>query len=81
MKALNSNHPAVIAANDRWHKIAALLMIQMGKKKTIITLEEIERLDGCNICIRFNDPTGIELFIVDDEEAARLARKEGGLPV
>lgn len=72
MESLNPNHP------DHWHKIAALLMIQMGKTKTIITPQEIERLDGCNIFIRFNDSTGIELFIVDDEEAARLARKEGG---
>lgn len=81
MESLNPNHPSVIAVHDHWHKIAALLMIQMGKTKTIITPQEIERLDGCNICIRFDDSKGIELFIVDDEEAVRLARKEGGLPV
>jgi hypothetical protein len=31
--------------------------------------------------VRFDDAKGIELFIIDNAEAARLEQKEGGLPV
>ena len=80
---LNPNHSATRGAHDHWHKIAALLMVKMGKTHVVISPAEIERLgdNHTNIAIRFDDAKGIELFIVDDEEALRLARKEGGLPV
>ena len=80
---LNPNHKATQGAHDHWHKIAVLLMIKMGKTHVVISPAEIDRLGESqkNIAIRFDDIKGIELFIVDDAEAARLARKEGGLPV
>lgn len=83
MDSLNPNHPAVVGAHDHWHKIAALLMLKMGVTKTVISPAEIERLGDSetNIAIKFNDSTGIELYIIDNNEAARLARREGGLPV
>jgi len=81
MDELNPNHSTTIAVHEHWHKIAALLMGHFGVTQVVIHPEEIEKLDGSNIAIRIDDAKGIELFIVDNEEAERLARKEGGLPV
>lgn len=81
MTELNPNHPVTQAVHDHWHKIAALLMAKMGKRRIVIGPHEISNLEGQNITIRFDDSIGIELRLVSDEEAARLVRKEGGLPV
>ncbi len=78
---LNPNHPAVRGAADHWHKIAALLMKKLGKRRVTISPREISELEGMAITIRFDDNIGIELQLVTMEEGERLARKEGGLPV
>lgn len=81
---LNPNHPVTMEVHDHWHKIAALLMMKFGLVATKITTEEIARLgeSGMNIAIKPNDQEGcIELWLVSDAEAVKLARKEGGLPV
>ena len=78
---LNPNHPVTIEVHDHQHKIAALLMVKMGVTKTVITLDEIHKLEGLNIAIHPDDRVGIQLFLVSDKDADRLARKEGGLPV
>jgi len=56
-------------------------MVKMGVTKTVITLDEIHKLEGLNIAIHPDDRVGIQLFLVSDKDADRLARKEGGLPV
>lgn len=84
MSELNPNHPATREAHDQWHKIAFLLMRKMGKDRVVITPREVEQFandDGGAITIRFDDVIGIELRIVNCDEAGRLARAEGGLPV
>lgn len=83
---LNPNHAATRAARENWHKIAAMLMRKMGKTEVVISLEEIANFtadasQAKNITIRFDDNIGIELKLVDDEEAGRLAREQGGLHV
>jgi tetrahydromethanopterin S-methyltransferase subunit G len=82
---LNPNHPAVVAARDHWHKIVALLMAQRNQKRVVITDAEIHQLiadnEGCAVTIKFDDNVGIILTLVNGEEAERLAREEGGLPV
>ena len=78
---LNPNHPVTGQMHDHWHKIAALLMLHFGKNKVVISTNEVSQMQGKNITIRFDDEIGIELCIVGDEEAAAIARREGGLPV
>ncbi|WP_291988337.1 hypothetical protein [Luteitalea sp.] len=92
MNELNPNHPVTAAARDLWHKVAALLVRRVraadGPDDTtgadvVITESEIADLAQApahNITIRFVDGLGIVLHMVDDAEAARLARQEGGLP-
>jgi hypothetical protein len=78
---LNPNHSTTRGVHGHWHKIAGLLMLHFGKTQVTIPLNEIQNLEGMNIAIRFDDSKGIDIFIVDDAEAVRLSRKEGGLPV
>ena len=79
---LNPNHPAIVAARDSWHKIAGLLMLHFDVTEVTISQDEIARLDGLNITIRFDDVKGVEVRILEDRDLAkRTARKEGGLPV
>ena len=80
---LNPNHKATQAAHDHWHKIAALMMWKMGVREYVITPDEVKCAfdEQLNIAIQFDDVIGVRLFLVDDEAAVALARKEGGLPV
>lgn len=92
MRELNPNHPVTTAAHDLWHKVAALLVRRVVKAEgadastgadVVIAESEIADLAQAaahNITIRFVDGVGIVLHMVDDVEAARLARQEGGLP-
>lgn len=84
MSELNPNHPATQAVHDHWHKICALMMIKFGLRTLTIPPDEVKRALNMdlNIAIRFDDEKGIELFLVDDAETAKItARREGGLPV
>jgi hypothetical protein len=80
----NPNHPVSRAAENLWHKIAALLVFKTGATEAFISTADFERLaarpGGTNITIRFTD-TGVHLQLVSDAEAERLAREQGGLPV
>lgn len=68
----------------QWQKVAALLVIQTGKEEVVISPAELQRAlgkpGGVNITIEFRDDIGIRLRIVDDVEAERLSREQGGLP-
>ena len=89
---LNPNHPVTSAASGMWHKVAALLVRRVALNEgpdtktgaaVVISESEIAELAQAaehNITIRFVDGLGIVLDMVDDAEAARLARQEGGLP-
>ena len=85
MDELNPNHPVTQEAHDHWHKICFLLMRKMGVTEIAISPEEIKRAMGADdqraVTIRIDDIRGIQLFIVSEQEAQRLVRKEGGLPV
>lgn len=81
MQELNPNHHTTRTAHDHWHKIAALLLMKLGGR-AVITLADIAALDRDpkhNIVLddRNNELT---LYMVDDQEGMRLARREGGLP-
>lgn len=80
---LNPNHKVVQQARDHWHKIAALIMVKLGKSELEITPADVDRIACGNVNIvldaRGEAQTGImRIRIVDDKTAAELARKEGG---
>lgn len=82
---LNPNHKVVIQARQEWHKIAALIMVTLGKKEIEVTKADVEKLAAGNINIvldaRGEAKTGIfRIRLVDDKTAMELARKEGGRP-
>lgn len=76
---LNPNHPVTREASEVWHKVAALLTQRLGGS-VVLTTDEITRLEGKAITIKFTDTEGIVLNIVSMEEGERLAKLEGGLP-
>jgi hypothetical protein len=79
----NPNHPVTAKARENWHKLAALVLFKSGKERITITIEDIKALQASgkrNIVVH-DTPEGLHLFLVDDAEGERLARKEGGLPV
>lgn len=82
---LNPNNKAVRQARDQWHKIAALIMVSQNLKEVSVTMADVDKLAGGNVNIvldaRGEATTGIlKIRIVDDKEAAELARIEGGRP-
>lgn len=75
MSELNPNHPVTKTARDHWHKIAAIIMVKLGRTEIEITEPDIQRLEGKNIVL---DERGKKLVvrIVNDEEARRLLQQE-----
>lgn len=83
---LNPNHAVTkFMDNDQWAKIVALLLYRDGVTLSVISPATLERLAAdkrrLNVAIRFDDKTGIELHLVDEETARKMARNEGGLPI
>ena len=80
---LNPNHKVTIQAREQWHKIAALIMVKVGKTELAFTMADVEKLEGGNINIMLDargehDTGRFIVRIVDDKTAAELARQEGG---
>lgn len=79
---LNPNHKVVRQAHDHWHKIAALIMVKLGKTELQFTLEDVRKIErDTNIVLdaRGESKTGILIVrIVDDKAAINLAEQEGG---
>jgi hypothetical protein len=82
-RALNPNHPVVKETQEQWYKLCAILMFKYGQAEVQVTAEDIARFmqsGKSNITIHPKNDV-ITLRLVTDEEAARLAREAGGLPV
>ena len=80
---LNPNHKVVQQAREQWHKIAALIMLKLGKTELQITMDDVNKVAAGNVNIvldaRGESETGIlTVRIVDDKTAEALARREGG---
>lgn len=79
---LNPNNKLVRQAHDHWHKVAALIMVKLGRTELEITLEDVKKIEqNVNIVLdaRGESESGIfRIRIVNDREAAELARQEGG---
>lgn len=83
MSELNPNHPVTIELREQWHKLCAIVMFKLDLQEITITVSDIQRMSDsgmANITMRSKGNV-ITLALVSDAEAARLARKEGGLPV
>lgn len=81
MTALNPNHAVTQSVQENWHKLAALLLDQLGGRATI-TSEQLNALaDGPNmtVVVHYHQDT-IEMYMVGEAEAHRLAALAGGLP-
>lgn len=81
---LNPNHPVTRAAHDHWHKIVAILLARPPYNgRTVITEEEIikwaAKYDDCAVVMKDSDRK-LTIWLVSKEEAAELARNEGGMP-
>lgn len=85
IEELNPNHPVTRTVHDHWHKIVAILIARPPYNgKAEITEEEIarwaEEYEGSAVVIKDSDHK-LRLWLVNPEEAERLAREEGGLPI
>jgi hypothetical protein len=76
MMELNPNHPMTAGVHDHWYKLAAMLVNRIPGQRTVITEDEIRRMDGKAITMK-ETAAGIELRIVTMEEGERLANEEG----
>ena len=83
MNEKNPNHPVTRTMHDQWHKIVAILVARSASGKIEISEEEIarwaEKFDGYSVVIKDSNHK-LTLWLVDEKEGERLARKEGGLP-
>jgi len=80
---LNPNHGVVAELREQWYKMCAIIMFKQGLTRVVITNDDIERFVNSGYANIVAHPHGnvITITLVTDKEAARLARKEGGLPV
>ena len=79
----NPNHPVVREMENQWYKLCALALFKLGKTELRITAADIEAFSSsglANITVHPKDDV-ITLRLVSDEEAMRLSKQEGGLPV
>lgn len=79
---INPNNPVTQQMHEQWHKVVALLMVDYGITEFEITedmLRAFAHLGGGAVVA---DARGGRFVVrlVDNAEAERLARKEGGLP-
>lgn len=84
IQELNPNHPVTREMHEQWHKILAITLFKLGRPEIVITSSDIEEFSkalGPDAAVAVH-PRGdvMRVFLVNGAEAARLARKEGGLP-
>ena len=78
---LNPNHPVVNTLRDHWNIIAGLMLRKLAPKGIIITEQDIREANENKLYVCVNDRAdGLHIYLVTEEEAKALARKEGGLP-
>jgi hypothetical protein len=82
MAELNPNHPVTQMTHDNWHKIVGVIMLKFDVTDVEILAEDVARI-GDNDKAVVADCRGGKFVIrvMNQKQAAALARKEGGLPV
>ena len=70
---------AVAALKANWPTILALLILKTGGRQVVITSLDMASMitQDINLCVRFNDATGIELSLVDTEQTKAILSSEG----
>lgn len=48
---LNPNHQVVRQAHEQWHKVAALIMVALGRTELHITMADVEKIAAGNVNI------------------------------
>ena len=74
---LNPNNPLVREAHSQWHAICAIIMAKLKLSNVEITEEDLARVKGQSIVID-NRNQQLNIRLVSDDEAKRLARQNGG---
>jgi hypothetical protein len=72
------------AAEDQWHKIAALILHKLGRRDVVITAADIAAATGGDemLCVVLDEQAdGLHVRLVTEAEGRALAKKAGGLPV
>jgi hypothetical protein len=78
----NPNHPVTQMVRGQWHTLCALALFKAGKKEIRITEDDLVQFhsSGTSNILVDSRPDVIILRLVSNEEAEKIARKEGGLP-
>lgn len=82
----NPNHRVTSALHDHWHKLLAIVLHKHRHdlpRDVVVTAADLNAFEAAghiNI-VAHDKPDGLHLLLVDDAEAERLAKREGGLPV
>lgn len=79
MSELNPNHEMTAAMREQWQKIAAVLVTKLGGGHIVLTAEDIMQYPSNSFMTIEEKEDGIHLRMVDQKEAERLAKEEGGL--
>lgn len=81
MTELNPNHPVTSAMHDQWHKVVAALMVKYHMDVAVIDVEDLLRLQRSSKRHVVIEGKGeaLQLRLVTEQEAVRLARQAGGL--
>jgi hypothetical protein len=84
--ARNPNHPVVRELEQQWHKLLGVVLHKYRDvlpNEVHITADDIQAFSDSGLANIVAHPSGdtIRIFLVTDEEATRLARKAGGLPI
>lgn len=78
----NPNHPVTQMAREQWHKIAALLMWHFEIDSFEVTTDMIQKFMATeNAIVLDTRNQRMIVRMVGAEEAERLAREAGGLPI
>lgn len=84
MTELNPNHPVTREMHDHWHKLVGVLLYKFGLDIVEIMPADLEGfaeyLEGGGVAIEEKNGRLFLRLVVGADEAAALARKEGGLP-
>lgn len=78
------NHPVTQEMRQQWHKLLALALRKLGVDRVVLTEADLTAAlrapEGLNVvCHAHRD--SIEIRLVSDAIADKLAREGGGLPI
>lgn len=76
----NPDHPVTRELHNLWYKMAAAIMLKAGWTEVVLTIDDLQRIDGKAILAKPSHDT-ITIRLVTMEEGERIAKEEGGYRV